>query len=74
VLTGQEDTTYKELRYVRERFIRKDGLRQAIAKVVNATFAARQVSIWGEGSVESEEVEPQPFLRPLGQTARTVFP
>ncbi|MGH8610152.1 MAG: SBBP repeat-containing protein [Gammaproteobacteria bacterium] len=24
--------------------------------------------------VESEEVEPQPFLRPLGQTARTVFP
>lgn len=50
VLTGQEDTTYKELRYVRERFIRKDGLRQAIAKVVNATFAVRQVSIWGEGS------------------------
>lgn len=50
VLTGQEDTTYKELRYVRERFIRKDGLRQAIAKVVNATFAARQASIWGGGS------------------------
>jgi len=50
VLTGQEDTTYKELRYVRERFIRKDGLRQAIAQVVNATFAVRQVSIWGEGS------------------------
>lgn len=50
VLTGQEDTTYKELRYVRERFIRKDGLRQAIAKVVNATFAARQAFIWGEGS------------------------
>ena len=50
VLTGQEDTTYKELRYVRERFVRKDDLRQAIAKVVNATFAARQALIWGEGS------------------------
>jgi len=50
MLTGLEGTTYKELRYVRERFIRKEGLRQAIAKVVNATFAARQASIWGEGS------------------------
>lgn len=50
VLTGQEGTTYSELRYVRERFIRKDGLREAIAQVVNATFAARQTAIWGTGS------------------------
>ena len=50
VLTGEEGTTYSELRYVRERFIRKEGLRQAIAKVVNATFATRLSSIWGEGS------------------------
>ena len=50
VLTGEEGTTYKELRYVRERFIRKEGLREAIAKVINATFAARQTTIWGQGS------------------------
>ncbi len=50
VLTGEEGTTYKELRYVRERFVRKEGLRNAIAKVVNATFAARQTAIWGDGS------------------------
>lgn len=50
IITGEEDTTYKELRYVRERFIRKDDLRNAIAKVVNATFFARQIAIWGEGS------------------------
>lgn len=50
VLTGEEGTTYKELRYVRERFIRKEGLREAIAKVINATFTARQTTIWGQGS------------------------
>lgn len=50
VLTGEEGTTYKELRYVRERFVRKDEMRNAITKVVNATFAARQTAIWGSGS------------------------
>ena len=50
VLTGEEGTTDKELRYVRERFIRKDGLCEAIAKVINATFAAKQTTIWGESS------------------------
>ena len=50
VLTDEHATTYKELRYVRERFIRKDALREAIARVVNATFAVRQTAIWGHGS------------------------
>lgn len=50
VLTGGEDTTYKELRYVRERFVRKEEMRNAISKVVNATFAGRQPAIWGSGS------------------------
>jgi TnpA family transposase len=50
VLTGEEGTTCKELRYVRERFIRKESLREAIARVINATFAARQTMIWGHGS------------------------
>jgi TnpA family transposase len=42
--------TYKELLHVRRRFIRKDSLRGAIARVVNAIFAARRPEIWGEGT------------------------
>lgn len=42
--------SYRELLYVRQRFIRKSALREAIAKVVDATFAIRQPGIWGEGS------------------------
>lgn len=44
------NVTYKELLYVRRRFIQKTNLRNAIAQVVNATFAARQVDIWGEST------------------------
>jgi TnpA family transposase len=50
VVSDEQAVTYKELRYVRERFIRKDTLRNAIARVVNATFAVRQSAIWGHGS------------------------
>ncbi len=41
---------YKDLLYVRRRFISPEGLRQAIAKVVNATLAARLPRIWGEAT------------------------
>jgi TnpA family transposase len=50
VLSGVQDISYKELLYVRQRFVRKSALREAIAKVANATFAIRQPEIWGEGS------------------------
>jgi len=39
---------YKELLYVRRRFISIEGLRQAIARVVNATLDVRLSNIWGE--------------------------
>jgi TnpA family transposase len=42
--------THKELLHVRRRFIQKDSLRSAIARVVNAIFAARLPEIWGEGT------------------------
>lgn len=42
--------SYRELLYVRQRFIRKSALREAICKIVDATFAIRQSNIWGEGS------------------------
>jgi len=41
---------YKELLYIRRRFISNEGLRQAIAQVVNATLAVRMPGIWGEAT------------------------
>lgn len=41
---------YKELLYIRRRYISNEGLRQAIAQVVNATLAIRLPRIWGEGT------------------------
>jgi len=38
---------YKELLYVRRRFISIEGLRQAITRVVNATLDVRLSNIWG---------------------------
>jgi hypothetical protein len=48
--SGQEDVTYKDLLYVRRRFLTRDGLREAIARVVNATLRARHSALWGEGT------------------------
>src|SRR4051812_19541191 len=47
---GQDDLTYRELLYVRRRFITRESLREAIAQVVNATLRARHPGIWGEGT------------------------
>jgi TnpA family transposase len=41
---------YKDLLYVRRRFVSAEGLRQATARLVNATLAARQHRIWGEAT------------------------
>jgi len=42
--------TYKDLLYVRRKFIWKDPLRSAIAAVANTIFRARIPEIWGEGT------------------------
>jgi TnpA family transposase len=47
---GEHGTTYKDLLYVRKRYINKDHLRHAIACVANAVFRARQPHVWGEGT------------------------
>jgi TnpA family transposase len=47
---GQQRATYKDLLYIRRRYITKDQLRAAIREVVNAIFRERQVHIWGEGT------------------------
>ncbi len=47
---GQPRTKYKDLLYVRRRYITKDQLRAAIREVVNAIFRERSANIWGEGT------------------------
>lgn len=44
------DSTYRELRYVRQKYITKEHLRAAIAQVANAIFEVRRAEIWGEGT------------------------
>jgi TnpA family transposase len=48
--SGQDGVTHKDLLYVRRRFITREGLREAITTVVNATLRARHPGIWGEGT------------------------
>ena len=47
---GEHGISYKDLLYVRRRYLHKDHLREAIRTVVNATFQARQSALWGEGT------------------------
>jgi len=46
----QPGVAYKDLAYVRRRFISVDALRQAIAIVANGTLHARNPAIWGDGT------------------------
>ena len=50
VLAGGATVTLDELRYIKERYVHKDGLKAAIAKIVNATLQVRQSQIWGDGT------------------------
>ena len=47
---GHPSVSYRDLLYIRRRFITKEHLRQASAEVVNGIFAARLPEIWGEGT------------------------
>jgi TnpA family transposase len=42
--------TYKDLAYVRRRYITVDAMRRAIAIVTNGTLHARNPAIWGDGT------------------------
>jgi len=50
VASGSQTESYRDLLYVRNRFINRDALRAAIASVANATLRERVVSIWGEAT------------------------
>lgn len=45
---GNDDVTYKDLLYIRRRFISCDHLRNAITQIVNAILSVRREDIWGE--------------------------
>jgi len=47
---GELGEEYRDLLYVKNRFITKDHLREAIVQVCNAIFRARHPGIWGEGT------------------------
>lgn len=47
---AHQDVRYRDLIYVRQRYITRDGMRAAIAKIVNALLAVRHPHIWGEGT------------------------
>lgn len=50
VSAGDHGESYRDLLYVRRRFLTKDNLRAAIAQVVNAILHVRQTHIWGEST------------------------
>lgn len=50
VLAAERGESYKDLLYVRHRFISKEHLRATITQVANATFRARALQIWGEAT------------------------
>ena len=48
--SAQHGASYRDLLYVRRRYITAEQLREAIAVVTNATLRARDPAIWGEGT------------------------
>ena len=50
VCAGDHGENYRDLLYVRSRFLTRDSLRAAIAEIVNAILRVRQTHIWGEGT------------------------
>jgi TnpA family transposase len=50
VASGEHGETEAALRRVRRTFVTRDNLRAAVARVVNATLAVRDETLWGEGT------------------------
>ena len=50
ITSGGSGEGFRELLYVRRRYISAEAMRQAIAEVVNATLAVRLPHIWGEAT------------------------
>jgi DNA invertase Pin-like site-specific DNA recombinase len=53
---------YAELQYVRRRYLTKEQLRGAIARVCNAIFQVRNPALWGEGTTPVKPFKNVTFL------------
>ncbi|WP_439823224.1 Tn3 family transposase [Bacillus cereus] len=50
VAAGNPIDNYRELRYLRQKFIHKDHLRRANAEVINQIMNHREKNVWGEAT------------------------
>lgn len=50
VAGGGHGHTEEEIRYVRRRYLTPEAAREMAIEIANATFGARQQTLWGEGS------------------------
>ncbi|MFE2424847.1 Tn3 family transposase [Streptomyces hokutonensis] len=50
VAGGTHGHTEEDIRYVRRRYLTLEAVRQIAVEIANATFAARDTSLWGAGS------------------------
>ena len=50
VASGDEGSTYSDLRYVRRRFVHREQLRAAIGRVADGVFSARDPALWGDAT------------------------
>jgi len=50
IAQGEHGHSEDDLRYARSRYMNVDAGRRAAARIANATFAARQTAIWGQGT------------------------
>ncbi len=50
IATGEHGESEAALRRVRWLYVNRDNVREAITRVVNATFAVRDNGLWGEGT------------------------
>ena len=50
ISAGEHEESYKDLLYIRRKFINKDNLKNAISEVVNAIFRVRSKEVWGDAT------------------------
>ncbi|MCY4129537.1 MAG: Tn3 family transposase, partial [Gammaproteobacteria bacterium] len=48
IAAGPHKVSYKELLYIRQRFIHKAALQDATRRIADATYRIRDVDVWGE--------------------------
>ena len=63
VAAGNHPHSEEDLRYTRRRYFTVDACREVARAIANATFAARQAWLWGEGTTAVASRTPPIFPR-----------